>query len=70
MAESTSLRQSIPHSGRGRWIAGAIAALVALVALLWILTSAFEGRHVQRNAASLTAPVTEPAATPARNQQP
>jgi len=61
------MRGLIPHSGRGRWIAGVIAALVALVALLWILTSAFEGRHVQRNADSLTSPVTEPAAVPARN---
>jgi hypothetical protein len=61
MAESTSLKGILPHGGRGRWVAGIIAALVFLVALIWITTSAFEGRHIRRNADALTAPVAEPA---------
>lgn len=51
----------VPHTGRGRWVAGVVVALVFLVALIWVTTSAFHGRHIQRNAEALTAPVTEPA---------
>ncbi|HET6149147.1 MAG TPA: hypothetical protein VFH68_16535 [Polyangia bacterium] len=64
MAESNSLKGLVPHTGRGRWVAGVFAALVFVVALIWIMTSAFEGRHIRRNADALTSPIIDqPAST-------
>jgi len=64
MAQSNSLKGLVPHTGRGRWVTGVVAALVFLVALIWIMTSAFEGRHIRRNADALISPVIDqPAST-------
>ena len=69
MAASNSIKAMVPHTGRGRWVAGLVAALLFLVAIVWVMTSAFQGRHIRRNAEALTAPVTEPApAVPAGNR--
>ena len=54
------MRAAIPHTGRGKWVAMVLAALVVIGVVMVVVISSFQGRHIKRNAAAIAAPVTEP----------
>ena len=61
MNKRQALGETIPHTGRGKWITALVAGFIALVAVIWYVAAGFRGRHISRNAAALTEPVAEPA---------
>jgi hypothetical protein len=54
------LSAEVPHTGRGRWVLGLFVAAIVVVAVIWTVASGFRGRHISRNAAAMTEPVTAP----------
>lgn len=48
------------ETGRGKKVAVLVAALFAVVLVLWVVAASFRGRHVTRNAGALTHPVETP----------
>jgi hypothetical protein len=58
MGERYASSGAIPHTGRGRTVAALLGALIALAVLSWAVVAGFRGRHIGRNAAAITAPLT------------